>query len=387
MAKNVYIHIPFCKGGKCNYCSFVSYPEIELKEKYLDALAVEIKQSYKGEALETLYFGGGTPSVLSTDEFNKIISLFKFAPDAEITTEINPNGIDENYLQGLKDIGINRISIGSQTFDDEILKLIGRKHNSEQIKNVVNSAQKVGFDNISLDFIYGLPTQNIDGFEEDLKTAVSLEIQHVSLYGLKIEEGCFFYDNMPAMIPDGDMQADMYLKAIEVLKNEGFEHYEISNFSLTNFNSRHNLNYWENNTYYGFGCAASGYIDGIRYTNEVDLEKYLAKYHPHPEFLKLHTRFEIHPSPLKGEGITCIEQKLPKQEILEEAIFLGFRKIAGINVEEINKKYDINFDKKYAKILEKYLSTEHIIKTEKGYALSTEGILVSNEILSEFIEL
>lgn len=367
MTKNAYIHIPFCKS-KCNYCSFVSFPALELKEAYLEALISQIKTEYKGEKLETLYFGGGTPSILTIDEFKKLISLFKVDKNTEITTEINPDGIDKAYLQGLKKVGINRISIGSQTFDDKILKIIGRRHNSEQIKEVVGLAKAVGFDNISLDLIYGLPTQDLAGFEKDLKAAIDLNVQNISLYGLKIEEGCYFYTHPPEyLLLDLDLQADMYIKAVEVLKNAGFGHYEISNFGGKcdgkSFQSRHNLNYWQNNTYYGFGCSASGYIDGVRYTNEEDLDKYIK-------------------NPLAKNG----EQELSKQEILEEAIFLGFRKIAGINIEEINQKFGIDFDKKYAKILDKYIATGHLVKTGKGYALSIGGILVSNEILSEFIE-
>lgn len=362
MVKNAYIHIPFCKS-KCNYCSFVSFDKLESKRDYLNALEKQIKAEYKGENLETLYFGGGTPSVLTPEEFKDLIKLFNFEKNAEITTEINPDSVDKDYLQSLKQLGINRISIGSQTFDDKILKLIGRRHDSKQIETAVKAAKEAGFKNISLDLIYGLPSQTLEGFEADLKKVISLNVQHVSLYGLKIEEGCYFYQNPPELIlPDSDMQADMYLKAIETLKAAGFEHYEISNFSLPNFNSRHNLNYWKNNTYYGFGLAASGYINDKRYTNQTGLEKYI-----------------------KNPFEKIFEQELTTDEVLEEAIFLGFRKLSGINVEEINQKFRIDFNKKYAKILDKYIETKHIIKTEKGYALSIEGVLVSNEILAEFI--
>lgn len=374
MIKNAYIHIPFCKS-KCNYCSFVSYPTLELKEGYLNALISQIKIEYKGESMETLYFGGGTPSILSVTEFEKLLSMFNLAKDAEITAEINPEGVDEDYLRGLKKVGINRISIGSQTLDDKILKTIGRRHNSQRIKDVVNKAKAVGFGNLSLDLIYGLPEQNLVGFEKDLKTVVDLNVQHVSLYGLKIEEGCYFYKNLPNALPDSDLQADMYLKAIEMLKNAGFEHYEISNFAKKGFESKHNLNYWQNNTYYGFGCSASGYIypppqpshlkegGSIRYTNESALKKYIAN-----------------PTEKSSQDV------LSNQEILEEAIFLGLRKMSGINIQEINDKFGIDFEQKYSKIIDQYLKTGHLIQTEKGYALSVDGILVSNEILAEFID-
>ncbi len=362
MAKNVYIHIPFCKS-KCNYCSFVSFNRLELREDYVEALIKQIKSEYGGEQLNTLYFGGGTPSTLSVKNFENIISLFNVDKDSEITVEMNPEGIDEDYLNKMNVIGVNRVSFGSQSFDDGILKLIGRRHNSKQIEKALNLARKVGFKNISLDLIYGLPTQTLEGFKFDLNHAISLNIEHVSLYGLKIEEDCHFHLNPPKGLANLDEQADMYLLAIETLKTSGFEHYEISNFSKQGFNSIHNLNYWDNNTYYGFGVSASGYLNGLRYTNETDLEKYI-----------------------QNPTLKHSEQKLTNEEILEETIFLGFRKIvSGLNVEKINTKFNIDFENQYKKILEKYLETGHILKTKLGYTLSNEGILVSNDILAEFI--
>ena len=257
-------------------------------------------------------------------------------------------------------IGINRLSFGCQTFDDNILKLIGRRHNCQNVKDVVKLAQDTGFENISLDFIYGLPTQTIEGFKKDLETAISLEIKHISLYGLKIDEGCDFYTNPPKNLPDEDLQADMYLTAIKTLKD--FEHYEISNFSQKGFNSKHNLNYWDNNSYYGFGCAAHGYTGAERYFNTSNIENYIN-------------------NPLD----TKTYHKLTQQEQLEEEIFLGFRKMSGINIDNINKKFNIDFCQKYASILEKYISYKYLEKNTTNIKLSTNGILISNTILSEFL--
>lgn len=362
MTKSAYIHIPFCKS-KCHYCSFVSFSDLSAKDDYVAALKCQIQAQYKGEGLDTIYFGGGTPSVLSVDDFNNLIALFNFNQDAEITVEVNPEGLEKDYLNALHKLGVNRISIGSQSFDDKILKLIGRRHTSEQIATAVGLAKKAGFANISLDLIYGLPTQTIKGFESDLLSIVDLNIQHVSLYGLKIEEGCYFDKVGPDALPDFDQQADMYLNAVEILSGTGFEHYEISNFAKTGFVSRHNLNYWNNSNYFGFGLSASGYLDGVRFTNEIKLQNYIS-------------------NPLSISS----EQKLSQNEILEEEIFLGFRRMSGIDVDLINKKFNIDFESKYCRILKKYLATGHLIKTQKGYALSVGGVLVSNEILSEFIE-
>lgn len=358
--KNAYIHIPFCKS-KCKYCSFVSYPKLELKEKYLHALKSEITERYLGEPLETLYIGGGTPSLLSAEEISTILNLFKINQNTEVTIELNPETITQKYLSELKNIGINRLSFGCQTFDDKILKLIGRRHNSKDVENAVCYAKNTGFDNISLDFIYGLPEQTIEMFENDLKKAISLDIQHVSLYGLKIDEDCYFAKFPPKNLPDNDTQADMYLKAIEILTQNGFEHYEISNFSKKGYNSRHNLNYWDNNTYYGFGCGAHGYENGIRYSNFTELEEYIKNPLTHKEM-----------------------HKLSQMEILEEEIFLGFRKISGICAENINKKFNIDFKKKYEKVLNKY--NDFIKETDKGYKFTSDGILISNVILAEFLE-
>lgn len=357
MVANVYIHIPFCKS-KCKYCSFISYPQIELKEKYINTLQTEIKTRYKGEKLSTLYFGGGTPSILTTNEFQNLISLFNTDESTEITAELNPETITLDYLKQLK---VNRLSFGCQTFDDSILKLIGRRHGAQDVENAVKSAQQAGFKNISLDFIYGLPTQTIDGFRQDLQHAISLGIQHISLYGLKIDENCYFYNHPPNNLPDEDTQADMYLAAIETLKD--FEHYEISNFAKKNFHSRHNLNYWENNSYYGFGVAAHGYENNTRYFNTSSVDEYISNPTTHKS-----------------------EHKLSKQERLEEEIFLGFRKMSGINVKKINQKFNIDFFKKYEKVLDKYLSYKYLSETNDGFKLTTNGILISNVILSEFLE-
>ena len=355
MVKNAYIHIPFCKS-KCKYCSFVSFPKTEQKRNYLDALKKEIKHFYSGEHLETLYFGGGTPSLLTVEEFAEIKGLFNTDKDTEITAELNPETLTFEYLKGLYEIGINRISIGCQTFDDEILQQIGRRHDAKQAENAVNFAKNAGFKNISLDFIYGLPNQTISGFEKDLNHAIELGVQHISLYGLKIDDGCYFASHYPENLPDEDTQADMYLKAIEVLKD--FEHYEISNFGLP---SKHNLNYWDNNSYYGFGVSAHGYTGNVRYANTSDLEEYID-------------------NPLTQKT----EKLLTKQEKLEEEIFLGFRKLKGIDVERINKTFGIDFEQKYAGVLRKY--SDFLIKTKDGYSLTTGGIMVSNVILSEFLQ-
>ena len=361
MVKSAYIHIPFCKS-KCGYCSFISFSKLDLKKDYLKTLAKEINHFYEEEVLNTLYFGGGTPSLLTAGEFENIIRRFKINDLTEITAELNPDDVSYDYLRGLYDLGINRISFGCQTFNNDILKQIHRRHDSSQVVKAVENARNAGFKNISLDFIYGLPNQTLDIFLEDLRRGVNLGVKHISLYGLKIEKGSYFYDNMPENLPDDDIQADMYLSAVELLTDIGFEHYEVSNFSLNGFNSRHNLAYWKNQEYYGFGVGAHGYKNGVRYANFETLEQYLEN------------PFEKKDSKLLSE-----------QDRLEEEIFLGFRIMSGINIDEINKKYGIDFWGKYGQILDKYENLKLLEKTPQGYKLTPNGVLVSNVILADFL--
>ena len=377
MVESAYIHIPFCKS-KCAYCSFVSFNKPEMITGYVYALLKDISDNYCGEKLRTLYFGGGTPSLLPIDLLSKIIKKFKFQNNYELTMEINPDDANLEYFSSLKSLGVNRLSLGSQTFDDEILKLIGRRHDSNAIVKAVNLAKEAGFTNISVDLIYGLPLQTIDGLKIDLKKFLKLDIQHISTYGLKIEEGSKFsryYScnrSAPTLtlprgegtteicLPDNDAQADMYELINDTLEKNGYYRYEVSNFAKKGYESKHNLNYWDNNEYYGFGCAAHGYVDGIRYSNYSTLDEYMAKPSTHE-----------------------LGHTLSQQEKLEEEIFLGFRKRSGINICRINERFSIDFNSKYKHILDKY--RDFIEPTSCGYTLNLKGVLISNLILSEFI--
>lgn len=359
MPESAYIHIPFCKS-KCKYCSFVSFNKPDLIKGYIYSLLKEISENYKGESLKTLYFGGGTPSLIDAKLLEKIIKKFKLSENCELTLELNPDDCTIEYLEELRKIGINRISIGSQTFDDNILKLIGRRHSSADIVNTVQLAKQAGFENISVDLIYGLPTQTLEGLKQDLDKFLSLNIQHISTYGLKIEEGSFFGKNPPTQVPDDDTQADMYEYINAILESNGFFRYEISNFSKQGYESRHNLNYWNNDEYYGFGVAAHGYVDGIRYSNVCSIESYI-----------------------NNPAVHEYGSLLSKEEMLEEEIFLGFRKTSGINVNKIKEKFGVDFDEEYKDILQKH--SEYIEKTEQGYTLNIKGVLISNIILSEFV--
>ena len=360
MVKSAYIHIPFCRQ-KCKYCSFVSYTDKNFIEAYIKAVLSEIDERYEKEKLNTLYFGGGTPSLLKEIYFEKIISKFDFNNSPEITIEANPEFLTEEYLKNIFELGINRLSIGIQSFNENILKQIGRKHSVSDALNAVGLAKSAGFSNISIDLIYGLPSQTPEDFEKNLNTAISLDITHISSYGLKIDEGSYFYKNTPKNLPDSDTQADMYLRMIEILEQNGFKHYEISNFAKEGYNSKHNLNYWNTGEYYGFGCAACGYQNKIRYSHENSPEKYI-----------------------KNPNSLIEETPQTEQEILEEHIFLGLRKKAGINISYMENRFKIDFQKKYGNILKKY--SEYFEKNGEIINLTNNGFLISNIILSEFIE-
>lgn len=360
MTENCYIHIPFCKT-KCKYCSFVSFPCIDKMTAYTYALLKEISENYRGERLKTFYIGGGTPSLLPVNLSEKLINKFNFAAEYEFTLEANPDDITSELADFYAKSSINRISLGVQSFDDVILKSVGRRHTAETAINAVNLLFQKGINNISIDFIYGLPTQTVEGFINDLKHAFTLPVTHISLYGLKVEEGSYYYSNIPENLPDDDIQADMYLTACDILEENGFKQYEISNFAHPGFYSRHNINYWNNNSYYGFGVSAHGYTEGFRYYNTSDLNKYIS-------------------APVQGEYAHYITDK----ERLEEEIFLGLRKTVGLNIADVNKKFNIDFANKYDSIIKKY-SPEFLHYDGDRIALTRKGFMVSNVILSEFI--
>jgi len=263
-------------------------------------------------------------------------------------------------LQDLRSMGVNRLSIGVQSFDEKILAQIGRIHSVKDAINCVKIAQETGFDNISIDLIYGLPNQTMEVWKDTLKQALSLEVQHISTYGLKIEEGTPFWEKPPENLPDEDLSADMYLECVKRLTEAGFEHYEISNLALPNFESRHNSNYWKGLPYIACGVAAHGYENEIRYENTTNFENYI----------KNPTK------PMK-------ETTLSKEDILAEAIFLGFRLKCGIDLDEFKNLYGVDFEKIYAEQLLKY--AEFFEYKNRRIALTTEGFMLSNVILSEFV--
>lgn len=353
-----YVHIPFCKK-KCNYCAFCSFfPRNEQIFHYFEILKKEVN-SKLNKPLKTLYLGGGTPSFVPLKFYKSL--HFEFESEYEFTFEVNPATVNKSYLKGLLDFGVNRLSIGVQSFFDEDLKTLGRLHTVSEATECVKLAHSVGFDNISIDLIYGLPGQTLKKWKLNLKKALELPISHISTYGLKIEENTLWGNNPPQNIPDEDKSANMYLLLVDFLEKNNFFQYEISNFSKIGFHGRHNYNYWQNNEYLGLGMGASGYQNGVRYQNSCSFKEYLN-------------------SPEKTSSSTI----LTKNDIIEEAIFLGFRLKKGINLNEFNKRYKIDLFQEYKNIFEKY---NKFFEFKNGYiCLTTSGMMISNVILAEFIK-
>ena len=366
---SLYIHIPFCKE-KCYYCSFISLVDKNnCKDVYINALSKEIStvlETYRGINLNSIYIGGGTPSLLKLQQIENIIkSIYKYSKIndlTEITIEVNPGTVDFSYLKGLKELGINRLSIGIQSFNDEILKRINRIHNAEEAVITVETARKAGFDNISIDIIHGLPGQTMEIWKNTLNQALKLDIEHISTYGLKIEEGTVFGKKPPQNLPDEELGSQMYIKTAEILEENNFIHYEISNYAKAGHESKHNLAYWKNEEYFGFGLSAHGYINGYRYSNTAKLNDYIEN---------SVTRAETHQVSFKEE--------------IEEAIFLGLRLMEGINLDKFRQEYGFDLYKEFRQVIDKYMNYE-FMQIKEGYLrLTLNGILVSNSILADFL--
>ena len=311
MIKSAYIHIPFCKNI-CSYCDFCKFfYNKEWIEKYLLSLECEIKKDYKNEKLKTLYIGGGTPSSLSIDELSKlfeIIKLFNLDDDYEFTIEFNIEDINEEKLKLCKDNQVNRISIGIESFNKENLVFLERKSND--VKEKIELVKEY-FDNINVDLIYALPNESLDVLEEDLDNIINLDVKHISCYSLILEEHTKLFNRNIKPIEE-DLDYEMYRLINKKLKN--YNHYEISNYAKKGYESKHNLTYWNNEEYYGFGVGASSYIDNKRRTNSKSINKYMNKIY----------RYE--------------EEYIGQKDRISYELILGFRKLKGINIYEFKKK-------------------------------------------------
>lgn len=355
MIKAVYIHIPFCE----NICSYCDFCKLHKNEKwingYLEELQKEIKQNYKGEKIKTLYIGGGTPSCLNIKQLEQlfeIIKIFNLDENPEITIETNVEDLTKEKLEFLKD-KINRLSIGIQTFDKKLLKVLDRK--PVNIKNI-KLAQKY-FKNINADLMYNFNEETIDVLKKDIDTLLKLEIPHISTYSLILEPHTKLYIKN-YQIQNEDTKNEELIN--QTLKEQGYTHYEISNYAKEGFESKHNLTYWNNENYYGFGLGASGYIDNERYENTKNITKYL-----------------------KG-NYKKTSHILDQNETMQNEFILGFRKISGINRGLFKEKY--GFDVLDILIIKDLLDEEKLILEENNICINPKYLYLSNEILVNFID-
>ncbi len=371
----IYIHVPFCRS-KCQYCDFYSLTDKnnKLMDSYLKAICAHIKESgalapkYR---VDTIYFGGGTPTFFGAEGMatimNAIRKSFHVSHRAEITFEANPDSVSYWMLRRLKNEGFNRVSLGIQCDDDEILKKLGRPHNYEQAEKAVKTIRRAGFKNLSLDLMYGLPGQTLEGWAKTLNHVLELDPDHMSCYGLKLEEGTPMYECRDIFdLPDDDLQADMYLTAIEILRKKGYRQYEISNFAKREMASRHNLKYWQGGEYLGFGPDASSDFAGKRFSIVRSLEGYIDGILNHGTVLREY-------------------QEIPARERAGEYLMLRLRTTMGISKDEYERRFLLSFDP-LEEVLQRAASRNLAISNTHGHwRLTTEGFLVSNSVLSDLL--
>ncbi len=371
----IYVHIPFCRS-KCQYCDFYSLSDARgrLMDEYLQAICTHIREAgplAPGYRVDTVYFGGGTPTLFGAEGLatilNTIRKCFDVDGNAEITFEANPDSVNPRLLRRLRAEGFNRVSLGIQSDDEAILRTIGRPHTYRQAVSAVQQIRRAGFRNLSVDLMYGLPGQTLEGWKKTVANVLSLEPEHISCYGLKLEENTPLYLNREEYeFPDDDAQADMYLAAVELLRQKDYRQYEISNFAKREMASRHNLKYWTGGAYLGFGPDASSDFAGKRFSVVRDIRAYIAG--------------------ITGGGQVLREsQQLQSRDRAGEYLMLRLRTSAGINREEYEKQYLLSFAP-LEKILE--LACRHHLAQHNGqggYRLTPEGFLVSNSILSDLL--
>ncbi|MGU8956665.1 radical SAM family heme chaperone HemW [Clostridium perfringens] len=372
---SLYIHIPFC-AQKCLYCDFPSFARKDhLRKAYIEALNKEIinlREKHNNLEINTIFIGGGTPSVLEADELEcllKEVAKLNMAKDIEYSMECNPGNLTEEKLEVMKKYGVNRISMGLQAKQYNLLKGLGRIHNYKTFKENFLLAKKVGFNNINVDLMFGLPNQSLNEWEETLREIISLEPAHISAYSLIIEEGTTFYnlyENDKLKLPTEEEERKMYHLAKEILEENGFNQYEISNYAKEGKECRHNLAYWNMDNWIGVGSASASYINGKRIKNISSVEEYINSINE------------------RGEAVEEIINN-SKNDNMEEFMFMGLRKINGIDENEFKKRFGMNINDVYGEILNKYIDEGLLIRESGRVFLSEKGIEISNIIMADFL--
>ena len=371
----IYIHIPFC-NKRCTYCDFYT----EVAPQFIPNLIIYItkelrirKDYLQNRVINTIYFGGGTPTILNRNQFSTIFeviySLFNIAEEAEITLEANPDDLSEDYLQSIQKLPFNRISIGIQSFEDDDLTRINRRHTSKQAIEAVKNAQKAGFSNISIDLIYGLPFQTIEIWQKQLDIALNLHIQHVSAYGLTYEEGTVMWKQRQAgkLLPiDDDTMNEMYLLLVKKMKEKGFDAYEISNFALPNYHSRHNTNYWKQELYLGVGPSAHSYNLKSRQWNVSSIKEYV-------KALKTNSNF------YEFEELTLNDR-------YNDFVMLSLRTSEGIDLVQLKREFGFELASYCLRNIKTFIDSEKVYYTDQKLSLTPEGVMISNLILIQIMK-
>ena len=373
MPLGLYLHIPFC-SSICNYCNFNrGLFESGLKDRYVAAIEQEIRRAGRGEAADTIFFGGGTPSLLEPAEIGRLITAcreaFDVSPGAEVTLETNPETSTPARMAGFRDAGVNRVSFGVQSFRDEELKRLGRIHSAGRARQAVCEARTAGFDNVSLDLMMWLPQQSAAQWRESVDALVDVGPEHASLYLLELYPNAPLKEDMAragwSLAPDDDA-AEMYLWSLARLDEAGYRQYEISNVARAGRESRHNLKYWRDGAWLGFGCGAHSTRDGVRWKNVSSTEEYVQRV-------------------ADGQPVTGERRELSQEARLEEALFTGLRLSGGLDIEAAGDRYGADVWAKYGTALQPFVEAGLVIREGATLRLSRDGMLLANEIMAVFV--
>jgi oxygen-independent coproporphyrinogen-3 oxidase len=372
----LYIHIPFCRS-KCGYCDFYSIEDISLIENFINALLIEIEltasQIEVNDHFDTLYIGGGTPSLLSPDQIHDIINTiskyFYLENNCEITMEVNPGTVDQQQLKQLSGLGINRISIGVQSFIEEELQLLERIHTTDESISTITDCRQIGFNNINLDLIFALPGQTLDNWNYTLKQAVSLLPEHLSIYNLTYEKGTPFYESLLAgrlHRLEEEKEIKYFSSAHNLLTDSGYKHYEVSNYARTeSYYSRHNYKYWQHVPYLGFGPSAHSFMENSRWANIGSLDGYISKL-------------------CKDELPRSFKENLKTHQLISEHIFLALRTYQGLSLVYFERLFGINFLKKFVREIQELIDNKLAVIHNDYFKLTEKGMLICDEILLNF---
>lgn len=373
---SAYIHIPFCEHI-CYYCDFNKvFLEGQPVDEYIQMLIREMqlsKAAYPSEYSKTIYIGGGTPTSLSAQQLDTLLAgvaeNFDLARVEEFTVEANPGDLTQEKLQVMKNYGVDRLSMGVQTFDDQLLKKIGRKHTRDDVYQTMKFLEAENFENVSIDLIYALPGQTLASFRDTLKRALDLQLPHYSMYSLILENKTMFMNWVRQgrlELPDQEVEGQMFEEAIQAMNQAGLHQYEISNFSRPGKESQHNLVYWNNENYYGLGAGASGYLGNVRYRNFGPIQHYL--------------------QPLREQKLPILEEeKLSKENQMEEEMFLGLRKRRGVSKATFQEKFAISFDQVYGDVAKELIQKQWLVDDGQQVYLSETGMYIGNEIFEKFL--